>query len=617
MKRNIIITMMMLIASIATLSAQDVLEKTMSPVMWDLYIVDPEPCLLIEFECGEEAVIHVLVDGEEVMQGESSCEYKIPCLHVAQEFVISAYAQAEGKLPSDTVSENVVVPCLKLEAPGILLHNCDGWESFDYSEAYGGYYVRPYATIENPNSDELGVTVYYRIGVFGEQVDFEWGEWTEYGYDEHGNPLHVTYETDDPTITVILEAYCTSVNHESESDHVCIEFSAIQRIEKPYWAVFDFTRDNVFYKMTSDSTVSVCTKTPDQYDYPMMYDGAYSGDIIIPETVSDGMGNTYTVTGIDQVAFTNCQKLASVSMPGTIKFIGRSAFAGDTLLSSITIPSSVDSIGAGAFTYCTGLTSLSIPSSVRSIGINAFAGCKGVTSVTVDSDNTTFDSRDNCNAIIETASNTLVAGFNNTVIPSSVTSIGNGAYAYTNFTSFDIPETITHIGDGAFSMCYDLIRIGIPNSVTSIGNKAFEACSITDIVIPESVSIIGSAAFDYCQQLESMTFIAVTPPEIVSAFNEYQSYRYDQVTLYVPMESLEAYRAHEEWGKFSHIVPFIGAGPGDVNGDGKIAISDVTNLINLLLSSDELPAYADVNGDGRVSIQDITALINRILTGVI
>ncbi len=81
------------------------------------------------------------------------------------------------------------------------------------------------------------------------------------------------------------------------------------------------------------------------------------------------------------------------------------------------------------------------------------------------------------------------------------------------------------------------------------------------------------------------------------------------------MESLEAYRAHEEWGKFSHIVPFIGAGPGDVNGDGKIAISDVTNLINLLLSSDELPAYADVNGDGRVSIQDITALINKILTG--
>ena len=68
------------------------------------------------------------------------------------------------------------------------------------------------------------------------------------------------------------------------------------------------------------------------------------------------------------------------------------------------------------------------------------------------------------------------------------------------------------------------------------------------------------------------------------------------------MESLEAYRAHEEWGKFSHIVPFIGAGPGDVNGDGKIAISDVTNLINLLLSSDELPAYADVN----VSISSMT-----------
>ena len=616
MKRNIFLTLMMLIASVATLGAQGELERTMAPQMWDHYIVNPEQCVLIEFNCGEEAVIHVLVDGEEVMQGESSCEYKIPCLYVEQEFVVSAYAQAEGKLPSDTISEYVVVPCLRLEAPALLMHNCDGWESFDYSEAIGGYYVRPYATIQNPNSDEIDVTVFYRIGVYGEQVDFEWGEWTEYGgYDEHGNPQHIVYETDDPTITVIIEAYCATVNHELESEHMCMEFSAIQLIEKPYWAEFDFTRDNVFYKITSDSTVSVCTKTRDQYDYPMMYDGAYSGDIIIPETLSDDMGHTYTVTGIDYVAFANCQQLASVSMPGTIRFIGRSAFAGDALLSSITIPSSVDSIGAGAFTYCTGLTSLSIPSSVRSIGERAFAGCKGVTNVTVDSDNTTYDSRDNCNAIIETASNTLVAGFNITVIPSSVTSIGNGALAYTNFTSFDIPETITHIGDGAFSMCYDLVRIGIPNSVTSIGNKAFEACSITDIVIPESVSTIGSAAFDSCRQLESMTVIAVTPPEIVSVFNEYERYMYDQVTLYVPMGSLEAYRAHEEWGKFSHIVPFIGAGPGDVNGDGRIAISDVTGLINLLLSSDELPAYADVNGDGRVSIQDVTALINKILTG--
>ena len=90
---------------------------------------------------------------------------------------------------------------------------------------------------------------------------------------------------------------------------------------------------------------------------------------------------------------------------------------------------------------------------------------------------------------------------------------------------------------------------------------------------------------------------------------------YDQATLYVPYESLESYQAHAEWGKFSRIVPFIGAGPGDVNGDGSIAINDVTNLIDLLLSGEELPAWVDVNGDGNVTIADVTVLIDMLLSG--
>ena len=85
--------------------------------------------------------------------------------------------------------------------------------------------------------------------------------------------------------------------------------------------------------------------------------------------------------------------------------------------------------------------------------------------------------------------------------------------------------------------------------------------------------------------------------------------------LFVPNESLEAYRTHEEWGKFTHIVPFIGAGPGDVNGDGSISVGDATNLIDLLLSGGELPAWMDVNGDGHVSIKDITDLIDMLLGG--
>ena len=617
MKKNIFLNLMMLVASVATLSAQDELDKTTAPQMWVLHVDETEQCVLVEFECGEVAVIHVLVDGEEVMQGGYSCEYKIPCLYVEQEFVVSAYAQAEGKLPSDTITKLVVVPALKLEVPHIIINiNEFDPDLWDYSLAYGGFYTRPYATIGYPYSYETEVTVFYRMGARGEHDEFEWSQWAEYEYggnDDEGNLQHLTYETDDPTISVTIEAYA-SFNNGPESEHVWTEFLPIQPMDKPWWAECDFKRGDVYYKVTSDSTLSVCTKTRDQYDYAPMYDGAYSGDVIIPETIVVHSDHTFTVTGIDQHAFANCPQLTSVSMPSTITFIGQGAFEGDVLLSSIMIPSSVESIGSSAFEYCTGLTSLAIPSSVKTIGHHAFAGCSGLRSVTVASENTTYDSRDNCNGIIETASNTLIAGFNNTVIPSSVTSIGYGAYALCDLTSIDIPETITHIGDGAFACCNYLTSINIPSSVISIGDNAFEMTSLTDIVIPESVTIIGCAAFRSCHELKSMTCIAVTPQDVESIFGESGPDLYKNVKLYVPMESLGAYRAHEEWGKFTHIVPFIGAGPGDVNGDGKLSIGDVTGLIDVLLTGGELPAYCDVNGDGKVSIGDVTELINMLLS---
>ena len=144
--------------------------------------------------------------------------------------------------------------------------------------------------------------------------------------------------------------------------------------------------------------------------------------------------------------------------------------------------------------------------SVTSIGMDAFSGCTGLTSIEVSTNNSVYDSRNNCNAIIETLSNTLIAGCQNTIIPNSVTSIGVAAfYNCTGLTSIEIPNSVTNIGSSAFNNCTGLTSIVIPNSVTSIGDSAFNWCKgLTSITIPNSVTSIGNQAFRGCTGLTSI-----------------------------------------------------------------------------------------------------------------
>ena len=183
------------------------------------------------------------------------------------------------------------------------------------------------------------------------------------------------------------------------------------------------------------------------------------------------------VTNIPDYAFYGCSGLTNVTIPNSVTSIGSSAFSGCSGLTSVTIPNSVTSIGSSAFRDCSGLTSLTIPNSVASIGNDAFYGCTGLTTIKVETGNSKYDSRNNCNAIIETESNTLIAGCKNTTIPNSVISIGSWAfYGCSSLTSITIPNSVISIGEFAFSGCTSLTSITIPNSVTSIGDYAFNNC---------------------------------------------------------------------------------------------------------------------------------------------
>ncbi|MDD6132326.1 MAG: leucine-rich repeat protein [Bacteroidales bacterium] len=283
----------------------------------------------------------------------------------------------------------------------------------------------------------------------------------------------------------------------------------------------DFEVDGIYYNDNCDGTVSVTYKGSSYNEYT----NEYTGDVTIPSSVTYS-GTTYSVTSIGDKAFGECSGLTSVSIPNSVTSIGNYAFAFCSGLTSVTIPNSVTSIGKGDFKGCSGLTSVTIPNSVTSIGDkafedcsgltsvtipnsvtsilgNAFSGCSGLESIVVESGNSKYDSRDNCNAIIETVTNTLLAGCKNTTIPNSVTSIGYGA----------------------FNGCSGLTSASIPNSVTYIGEYAFWDCS----------------------SLKKAIVKAITPPYIASkSFNNYD------LKLIVPAISKEEYKSANIWSSFTN-----------------------------------------------------------------
>lgn len=249
------------------------------------------------------------------------------------------------------------------------------------------------------------------------------------------------------------------------------------------------------------------------------------------------------LTNIPDWAFGECYNLKTVHLPNNLVSIGEYAFSGCDL-DEITLPQSLESIGFWAFTS-SNITSLVIPPNVRELSSNSFV-CSKISSIVVDEQNPYFDSRDNCNAIISSKSNVLVKGCINTVIPNTVTCIGEDAFAncydmtelpvipesvievrrnafmgtqwdmnlpsgliyvgnvayYYNgdkesLTSLVLREGTKGITEGTFEMCTNLTSVILPEGLIHIGNWAFSECaSLTDITFSNTIQHIGDNAFD-------------------------------------------------------------------------------------------------------------------------
>ena len=336
-----------------------------------------------------------------------------------------------------------------------------------------------------------------------------------------------------------------------------------------------FEADGIFYRITDGDarTVEVTFKGSHHAEYEYEYKG---GEINIPQTVTY-KGRTFRVTAFAPMTFSN------------------------PYISKVTIPEGIEEIADSAFIYCNQIGTIRIPKSVKKIGLSAFFPMLYIDSIVVDEGNPYYDSRMNCNAIIETATNTIIAGCNGTtipegveriardafvgaerlkklVLPASLKEIGASAFVKAAIDEIDIPEGVTKLEAYTFQYCENLHKVTLPQSLTSIGHAALSHCAYKELDIPNSVTHIEDYACDCCEYLETLTIgsgvrhigyaafegcrklskvVSHIPADSLfvidsSTFNNISP----DCILYVPRGAKKAYQNTFGWHRFAQVLEF-------------------------------------------------------------
>ena len=360
----------------------------------------------------------------------------------------------------------------------------------------------------------------------------------------------------------------------------------VEKIEgEPYITYYDY--------MEKKEAPPYCLTISGSGDMPDYTD--YNGVSTAPWTKFPTIKKVIVRNGVSSIgseAFYHFGNVSEVTLPQFgLKKIGGHAFNG-TAITEINLPEGIETIRFFAF-YGTQLENVTIPSSVKSMEHSVFMG-PNLKSISVGEDNTVYDSRNNCNAIIRTSTNELIGGCMNTVIPDDVAKIGmNAFYNCSNLKKLVVPNSVTTLGRSAIASCSDLEELVLGSGLTSIASDAFYNLNKLDVVVctadPENLTWEDCNSKTCCKKDGTTQFHVMNPAAWQAKFPD----------------------AH---------VQFVAIGgaetvEGDVSGDGKTDVEDVLALMKYIagMAAGISATAADVNKDGKVDVADVVALINLIL----